>query len=499
MLTTIQGLVSNENAALVMEEIGSDIVADKLATAALTRPREFIRAVHWLGGVLSALDAENADGKFREAFAKASAAYISFARTLTNKDEEQTRALFEDLAMPKLVISLGAGSRASPARRAALIAVLSHVFVNDTGSLIALIKQLQESIDNQGAFLRVLGCFAQRGGAQSPDLLDLYVYYASIGLNMAQPSARVVSLSILDAISRTPSGAEVLGGKYNQLLGQLRSLAESGDEPWEVQAGLLSVASRLIAPAESGSGDEIGSVAQQMLSVIGATFSSKQSRKVRLVGLVSLAPILRAHPTLLGPYMECMCSLDPRDSDTASVLGFAEEPTKLGPYPLHAAPVAWMRTGAGSLVAAQIAATVTALENIEAIHLQVLLAVFGALGGGEASDRWTESMMQLKNFVFLALSDPGCTSLAAAVLRKMVSVLPSEEAGNMFINDKGLIGVLMLMYPRNEDGNKECHMCAEVCSIPTLPYSIYKELSLLQAHSSPTSLATNVMHIALVP
>lgn len=93
---------------------------------------------------------------------------------------------------------------------------------------------------------------------------------------------------------------------------------------------------------------------------------------------------------------------------------------------------------------------------------QILLAVFGAFGDDEAADTWADSMMQLKNFVFLALSDPGCTNLAAAVLRKMISALPSEEAGNMFINDKGLIGVLMLLYPRDEAGNKECHACAEV-------------------------------------
>ena len=99
---------------------------------------------------------------------------------------------------------------------------------------------------------------------------------------------------------------------------------------------------------------------------------------------------------------------------------------------------------------------------MEAIHLQTLLAVFGALGEEENPDSWTDSMVQLKNFVFLALSDPGCTTLAATVLRKMISTFPSEEAGNMFINDKGLIGVLMLMYPRDDGGSVDCQACVEV-------------------------------------
>ena len=349
-----------------MEEIGSESVAEKLAAAALTRPREFVRAVHWLGGVLQALDRNEAG----EALSSASKAYTVFAQKLTEMDGEQARALFEDLAMPKMVVSLGAGSRASAARVDALVRVLARVFACDTTSLTNLINQLEESIDDAGAFLRVLECFVRMGGALDVDLLHLYARHASNGLGMEEVAARVASLGLLNAICRLPSGSEAIGGKYGQILKLLSALTKT-PEPWDVHAGVVTVAARLIAPAESGSVEEQGSVANQMLAVINNVFGPEQPLRVRLVGLVALAPILRAHPSLLGKYVQTMCSLDPGHEDTASVLGFAEVPTRLGPYPLHAAPVAWRHTGAASLVAAQVAAVVTALENIEAIHLQV--------------------------------------------------------------------------------------------------------------------------------
>lgn len=68
--------------------------------AALARPREFVRAMHWLSGVVDALAVES------DAFPFATNAYRAFAASLVAQDPIQARALFEDLTLPRLAVRL---------------------------------------------------------------------------------------------------------------------------------------------------------------------------------------------------------------------------------------------------------------------------------------------------------------------------------------------------------------------------------------------------------
>ena len=88
------------------------------------------------------------------------------------------------------------------------------------------------------------------------------------------------------------------------------------------------------------------------------------------------------------------------------MLGFSEEPASQGSYLLSSATKAWP----GGLVISQLAAMVTSeLENMEAIHLQVLLAASQARDAeDQMDDIWQNGFAQLENFVFLALCDANC-------------------------------------------------------------------------------------------
>lgn len=157
--------------------------------------------------------------------------------------------------------------------------------------------------------------------------------------------------------------------------------------------------------------------------------------------------------------MRSLCKLDHKDVTTSSVLGFSEESASKGPYVLSPAPKAWP----GALVASQLAAMITSeLENMEAIHLQVLLAASQARDAeDQMDDIWQKGFAQLENFVFLALCDANCCELAASTMRAMMHSAPSAEEGDAMLQSKGLVGVMKLMYPADGSGDTTCQACVE--------------------------------------
>ena len=154
-----------------------------------------------------------------------------------------------------------------------------------------------------------------------------------------------------------------------------------------------------------------------------------------------------------------LCKLDHKEVATASVLGFSEEPASKGPYLLAPATKTWP----GALVVSQLAAMVTSeLENMEKIHLQVLLAASQARDAeDQMDDIWQKGFAQLENFVFLALCDGNCCELAASTMRAMMHSAPSAEDGDAMLRSKGLVGVMKLMYPADGSGDAECQGCVE--------------------------------------
>ena len=90
--------------------------------------------MHWLGGVVDALDAES------ETFPFATNAYRAFAVSLVAQDPIQARALFEDLTLPRLAMRL---PRFATAKVHAVVDVIFSFYNDgDAKSRAALLAQV---------------------------------------------------------------------------------------------------------------------------------------------------------------------------------------------------------------------------------------------------------------------------------------------------------------------------------------------------------------------
>eukprot|EP00741_Cyanophora_paradoxa_P014298 tig00020780_g13790.t1 len=371
---------------------------------------------------------------------------------LRARDAAAAGAIFAELALPKLAPLLAG----HPAKRAALLRGMYSYYGEEAGAHVRAVKQLQEALGDTQAFVACVAALAGLEAALDETLLDLYLYYALIGLASPSPPIRAAALSILPRVARERPPLVL------QLLDRLRALAAS-ERWWEAQLQLLLTAAALLGA--TGPGDPAAGPVLELVEAVAAGVSSPH---VARAAAPALAPLTRPHPGLARPLVLLLLSapepvrlallgLRPDAAGAAGASGALRGP---GGEASGSITGEWGAAAVAGALAARVVEE-EKLGNLEREHMHVLYAaVVGSQGDVEGSEEglgrpfeagdagaWTAVFERLVLFVYVALCDEEIAAMAAPVLRKFVSQLP--EAAMRTFNH--LLSALLMIFPAGPD------------------------------------------------
>eukprot|EP00913_Durusdinium_trenchii_P029075 g27262.t1 len=235
---------------------------------------------------------------------------------MRESDPQLTQQLMNEVALSSLAKEL---SR-SPEKR------------EDTLNHVLALRSLKEKVgDDMSVYVSCLAGLVQLDGQANlldEHLLDLYIYYALIAMQSAQPRTRVAGLSILCSITQWASHESVVA-----LLPNFFALCN--DEWWEVQAQLLRLSARLLQrlASERGEGGHEGvrnedgtasgaskpeeaeatveTMIEDVLNMVGRLFVVSNSKNVLQVGLSGLVHVLQDYPNLLPNFVAVLLGQSP--------------------------------------------------------------------------------------------------------------------------------------------------------------------------------------------
>ena len=274
-------------------------------------------------------------------------------------DAVAAESLMRDFGLPPLLVLC----KAMPTRLRPLLALVYAFAPDTTAAHIGVIKGLQEALDEpqartrpeppapplprpstptpttlsprsphvpRQAFVQMLTVLVTLEATFDDDLLDLYLYYAVIGLGMSSSRLRAAATSMLPTLA-AHNPPTIL-----RLLPRLSALAADGW--WEVQAQTARVCVSLLAqPAAL----DAAAAAELTRLLCGALASRNPS--VAAVALSEAAPLLASSPDLLEPSLRALLLLPPPQR-AALLLPSADAPAlplTSASYALAPLPASW--------------------------------------------------------------------------------------------------------------------------------------------------------------
>ena len=219
----IDDLIAN-----TLVEIKSE--AQLIADACAMTPKEFWKVSDLFCSIINTAPFDS------RSYATGLATFIEIGACVTQTDPHSSLSLFCDFALFKLSSTL---LNNSPKRLGILH--LMHAFSpQETQAHVQCIKRLQSMVPDLSIFIHCLTILCANEPRFDALLLDLYSYYATIGLSSVSPKVRAGSISML--CSLLPQ-AELIVASNLPLLEKICL----GDSWWEIQAFLLSVASTFLS------------------------------------------------------------------------------------------------------------------------------------------------------------------------------------------------------------------------------------------------------------
>lgn len=408
-------------------------------------------------------------------------AFESLGFWIARRDPQSSLAIFCDFALFKLVPTLLANGQ----KRLGILQLMYSFAPSDSQGHIQCIKRLQSLIPDLSIFIQCLTIFAASERKLDALLLDLYSYYATIGLSNNSPKVRAGAVSILGCL--LPQSEAVVAS----LLPLLDDLS-SHETWWEMQAGLVKLCGSYLSlqlmrlqqtsRANTAEGkqqhqhrNQEGGDDQERLvqgskcavrilaRIHGRSDNSFQSPAFLAWSASSLAPAVGFTALLDDLFFEVLQRIDPDerrfllglDTPASSSTGAVRSiplPASTG-IPFNIEPVAgkWH-----ALSVARILESVSleeATERLSSLQLQVLHAALlsqiqadpnsvNALSGV-----WLDVYAAVKNFVLVGLCDPDSIVSSVGIL---TAYLFNSKLKETLLLDSRFTGVLRLLYPSHD-------------------------------------------------
>jgi hypothetical protein len=464
----------------------------QLADASVMTPKQYWKISDLLISVLIHCNYQS------KAYQTAVETFESLGKYVNQKDPKSSLYLFCDFSLFKLSTTL----HSHPYKRLGILRVLYSFSSHDTSSHIQCIKRLQHIISNIHIFIHCLTILSSLEQELDMSLLDLYQYYAIIGLGIPSPKIRAGAASVICNLY------PLSGGMISPVLPQLQSLAET-ESWWEIQCHLLTLTGHIlearlpeninqIDPATEDATlwrNEVTNDENYGLNFMNAIFTRHASKIVKQWGLVVLARAVGYGDEISGRYLEILESLEVTDRKFLLDLSSSSLPEQGGggggemvkkiPLPSSTGidfilePITSLFNPLVIVRAIESKIINDKLERISGDLMQILHACVRAASQSNqmvslhkpaslsSADEdvfqialvgsWIDIYNSLKDFIFVGLCDSSCVEDATGILIEYILRSPQQDA---ILSDNKFLSMMRLIYPT--DGITENHKLCQV-------------------------------------
>jgi hypothetical protein len=388
--------------------------------------------------------------------------FEAIGKWIVRKDPKGSVALFFDFAFLKLSTVLVS----NPMKRGGVLRVMYGFSPAEISSHIMCIKRMQTIITNIPDFIYCLAVLVSLETEIDSNLLDLFMYYAMIGLSSPSPKLRAASLSIFATLLPMPISST--GDLVVSLLPLLTRCCLE-ENWWEAQAHLLSLCGGLYCTFSQGgpSTEERDlEILNGALEITRNLLSPKFTRTIKIIGLSKLAAAVGASEELCDIFVTVLCSLDGSDRT------FLLSQTPVTPYSLPMShgisfdvdPVTLKWAPLNIAQTLQSRVLVSSSDKIEPAQLHVLAAAVSSayrskkIRHHENDQFWVDLFSTLKDIIYDCVNDPERCEYAVHVLKTYVCHTPL--AGST-VRDSKFLSRLRVLYPIDGSGNKYCQKMVE--------------------------------------
>lgn len=463
--------------ALITETLKEiQISAPMLADACAVTPKQFWKVSDLYCSVITSAPYDT------QAYAAATRGFHLLGQHITKRDPHSSLSLFCDFALFKLSTTL----ISNPRKRVGILRLLHAFTPGDAPSHVQCIKRLQTIVPDLSVFIHCLTILSSNETHVDELLLDLYSYYASIGLGLPSPKIRAGAVAMLQAL--LPQ-AELIVASNLPLLENLTDA--SGGMWWELQANLISLCgsylaiqkhkgrgtarSRLYSAGEEGkNGNGEGKNADEADIVVGSNAVAMRILykilgegnilpAIMQLAVVTLAETVGYSAEFNALFVDILHRVE-NPADLRFLLGLeltlpTDEalPTKTLPLPASSGlpyvlyPVIdrWSPLVVAGLV--EDVAREESTERLSAFELQLLhAAILSQINAAAQTNAalaltgaWVDLFEVVKNFVYVAFCDPDCAPHAVGIV---TLYLFNSKLRDAILSDTRFMGIFRLMY-----------------------------------------------------
>jgi hypothetical protein len=379
-----------------------------------------------------------------QTFAAAVCVFESLGKSVVMRDPSASLPLFFDFSLAKIVSTLHSNALKRPGIIRALIAFAPE----DTSSRIQLIKRLQAVIPDLKIFIHCLTILAYHEKRFDSTLIDLYTYYATIGLGMANPKLRAASVWVLSIVYDSAKNVVM------NILPNVLTMAMS-DTWWEVHAHTLTLCGLVLEESAHA----------ECVSAVSVLFNSSVSNVIKQWGLVTLARGTAAEGEFCDTYLATLLSID--DEERKYLIGLSPSKGSMArlvsttglPFDVRPVTTNWYALAVARALLRHIATAENPRERLSCPEMDVLsstvmsIAEKAQMSECPLQEGWLDVFETLKDFIFVALCDPSCCHAAASILLNytMYSQLQADV-----LMDGRLYGAMKLIFPQEGAVDETC-------------------------------------------
>lgn len=384
--------------------------------------------------------------------------FESIGQYLTDIDPSNSVTLFCDFSLFKMSNTL----LRNPLKRRGILRLLHAFAPSDVHSHVQCIKRLQSMVSELSVFIHCLTILASNESQMDDLLLDLYSYYATIGLAQPSPKIRAGSIAVLSCL--LPRAESIVALSLPQL-----ELSLQTENWWEVHTNLINLCGSFLAlqrpgvswhdgsrVTEPGGDESIATGTQAALRILRSLLQQgvkegRVSHHLIIWGASCLAPALGQSDELNNMFM---ATLDQVSVDELTYLlgnnsngavgsgAAAARPSKTRTIPLPSSsgapmcitPINNTWDPRALLSTFEGIATGNAQDRYTLVQIQVLNAVISSQvrNAGDEEDalvgKWSDSFQKMRTFIFTAFCDADCAPSAIAIVTAFVFGSQNKEA-----------------------------------------------------------------------
>mmetsp|Transcript_36374 Transcript_36374/g.85393 ORF Transcript_36374/g.85393 Transcript_36374/m.85393 type:complete len:859 (+) Transcript_36374:55-2631(+) len=354
--------------------------------------------------------------------------------------------MLRDYVAPRICAMLAS----LPRQRANLLRLLYAFTPANAEARIGAIKLLQAGVTSQPLFLEALShlvtldVHAAAAAAHarsdvdildsSPGLdqwlLDLYSYYAAVGLCKPSPALRAGALHVLWSLSESHPSVAL------HSVGHLAAMAVEPNIQWEVSASLGALAGTLLFKLDRAT-EEGADASHVLVGVLATLLAAPAAAHVRASTILAASPVLEQFPELIDLFVAAALAL-PAEHLSALITGSplpGIPPEHVSPFSLAAAREGAATTGAfrplsrewSALAVGRGLAHSVAVNQPEHLSAQHLLLALGVANDAERSPAWQELFYAIKDHLLVSLADEVIAPLSAQAVGLMCAALREDS------------------------------------------------------------------------